>query len=75
MLLIVYAKSDRDRGTLLHSGAASSVALGLQGYHGEAGRAGGGVPAPTALASPLVRTGYIAPSKSGGGRQLARVSW
>lgn len=75
MLLIVYAKSDRDQGTLLLSGAASSVAHGVQDYHREAGRAGGGVPASTALASPLVRTGYMAPLKSGGDRWLAPVSW
>ena len=75
MLLIVYAKSDRDQGTLLLSGAASSVAHGVQNYHREAGRAGGGVPASTALASLLVRTGYMALLKSGGDRWLAPVSW
>lgn len=74
-MLIVYVQSDGDRGALLHSGAASSVAHGLQGYHREAGRAGGGVPAPIALASPLARTGYMAPSKRGRDHWLARVSW
>lgn len=74
MLLIVYARSDGDQGALLHSGAASSVAHGVQGYHREV-ELDGGVPASTALASPLVRTGYMAPPKSGGIKRLALVSW